>query len=185
MRWTGVLAAQLGAGYHVIEEEQNGRTTVHDDPLAAASRNGRTHLPVVLESHKPLDVVVIMLGSNDLKTLLNLPPQDIANGAGVLVKMVLQSDAGAGGKAPRVLLVCPPAVGEFAGLPDLSARFDSARAKSLQLPRLYEAVATQFGTAFLNAQAFTQPSPVDCLHLDAASHRALGEAVATAISAMG
>ena len=182
VRWTGVLAARLGADYHVIEEGQNGRTTVHEDPTAFAPRNGRTHLPVVLESHKPIDVVVLMLGTNDLKTFISSPAQDIASGAGLLAKIVLTSDAGPRGKAPRVLLVCPAAVGDFSGLPDLDARFAGAREKSLQFPALYELVAAQLGTGFLNAQEIVEPSPIDGLHLDAASHSALGEAIARLVS---
>jgi lysophospholipase L1-like esterase len=184
VRWTGVLASTLGPDFVVIEEGQNGRTTVHDDPLALASRNGRDHLPVVLESHKPIDLIVIMLGTNDLKTFLHAPPQDVAGGAGFLVKTALQSDAGPDGKAPRVLLVAPPAVGDFSGLPDLAARFASAREKSLEFPRLYAGVAAQFGVHFLNAQEFAFPNPADGLHLDAASHARLGRAIGEAIQAM-
>ena len=182
VRWTGVLAARLGAEYHIIEEGQNGRTTVHEDPIAVASRNGRTHLPVVLESHKPIDLVVLMLGTNDLKTILCAPPQDIAASVGLLAKIILASDAGLRGRAPRVLLVCPPSVGDFAELPDLAARFTGAREKSLQFPALYELVAAQLGAVFFNAQEIVEPSPLDGLHLDAASHSALGEAIARLVS---
>lgn len=178
VRWTGVLGTRLGPDYHIIEEGQNGRTTVHEDPTALASRNGRAHLPVVLESHKPIDLVMLMLGTNDLKALLSVPAQDIANGIALLLKIVMQSDAGPDGKAPRILLVCPPSVGEFVGMPDLAARFAGAREKSLQLPRLLDAIAVQNEVGFLNAQAIVQPTPLDSLHLDAASHLALGEAIA-------
>ena len=184
-RWTGVLAAALGPDWHVIEEGQNGRTTVHEDPLADAPRNGLAHLPVVLESHKPLHAVVLMLGTNDLKVMLHLPPQDIAAGAAALVRAVLRSDAGPHAKPPQVLLVCPPAVGDFSGLPDLAARFCQAREKSLQFPVHYAAVAKANGVAFLNAQDFVSPDPVDGLHLDAASHAALGKAIAEGLRKMG
>lgn len=184
IRWTGILARELGTEHRVIEEGQNGRTTVHDDPTAWASRNGRKHLPVVLESHKPLDVVVLMLGSNDLKTFINVPPQDIANGAGVLVRMIRESDAGPGNKAPKVVLVCPAAIGDVSGLPDISARIANGREKSLQLPRLYEAMARQHGVSYLSAQDHLQPSPVDAIHFDAAGHSQLGLAIAKAVKAM-
>ena len=78
VRWTGVLARELGGGYRVIEEGQNGRTTVHDDPFALA-RNGKTVLPAILESHKPLDLVVLMLGTNDLKAVYGVSPGEIAD----------------------------------------------------------------------------------------------------------
>ena len=185
VRWTGLLAKALGDDYRVIEEGQNGRTTVHEDPTAWASRNGRAHLPVALESHKPIDIVVLMLGTNDLKTFFNVPPQDIANGAGVLVRLILESDAGPGGKAPRVLLVCPAALGDFSALPDLDARIAQGRAKSLQLPRYYQAIAKTWGVSFLNAQEHVTVSAVDGIHFDAAGHASLGAAIAASVKAMG
>src|SRR6185436_143967 len=67
VRWPGVLARELGSGYSVIEEGLGGRTTVHDDPVMG-NRNGSLHLPPCLESHKPLDLVVLMMGTNYLKS---------------------------------------------------------------------------------------------------------------------
>lgn len=185
VRWTGVLARELGAEFRIIEEGQNGRTTVHEDPTAWASRNGRAHLPVVLESHKPIDIVVLMLGTNDLKTFFNVPPQDIANGAGVLVRLIRESDAGPDGKAPRVLLVCPGVVGDLSAMPDLDARVANAHARSLQFPKHYAAIARQHGVAFLNAQDVITPSAVDGIHFDAPEHEKLGKAIAASLRAMG
>ncbi len=82
-RWTGVLMRELGSDYHVIEEGLGGRTTVWDDPIME-SRNGRDYLLPCLWSHKPLDLVIIMLGTNDLKDRFSLTPFDIAAGAGAL-----------------------------------------------------------------------------------------------------
>ena len=181
VRWTGVLAKELGTAFRVIEEGQNGRTTVHDDPMAVAPRNGRQALPVILESHKPIDLVVMMLGSNDLKTMFNLVPQDIALGASLLVKMMLQSDASPAGKAPQVLLVCPPAIANLDNLPDIQARIVDGRERSLQLPKYYEAIAKQHGVHYLNSQEHTVPSQIDGVHLDADVHAALGKAVAARV----
>ena len=72
VRWTGVMAQALGAGFRIIEEGQNGRTTVWDDPLEGDNKNGLRYLPACLESHHPLDLVIIMLGTNDLKARWNL-----------------------------------------------------------------------------------------------------------------
>lgn len=100
VRWTGVLREELGEGYLVIEEGLNGRTTVWDDPIEL-DKNGATYLRPCIQSHKPFDLIVIMLGTNDLKTRFWLPAYDIAAGAGVLVDIVKKSDAGIDGKAPR------------------------------------------------------------------------------------
>ena len=72
-RWPGVMAATLGGGWRVIEEGLPGRTTVHDDPVEGAYMNGKTYLMPCLRSHRPLDVVAIMLGSNDLKARFAVP----------------------------------------------------------------------------------------------------------------
>ncbi len=96
----------LEPGYRVIEEGLNGRTTVWEDPVEG-DRMGKRHLPVCLESHMPLDLVLIMLGTNDLKCRYSAPPFDIAAGVSVLLDIVARSGAGRGGKAPAVLLLAP------------------------------------------------------------------------------
>ena len=184
VRWPGALSRTLGEGYRVLEDAQNGRTTVHDDPLAPVCRNASRYLPSCLDAHKPIDIVVLMLGTNDLKTFMNLPPQDITGGIAILLKQIARSEAGPNGTAPQVLLVAPPAIGDMSALPDLNARFANARAKSLELPRHYAALARANGIAFLDAQPLTEASPLDAIHLDAASHERLGKAVAMSIRGM-
>jgi lysophospholipase L1-like esterase len=180
VRWPGVMQRELGAEYHVIEEGQNGRTTVHEDAINL-HRNGRTYLPACLESHKPLDLVVLMLGSNDLKITYNLPPAEIAAGVGQLAKIILASQAGPGAGAPRLLLVAPPRVGHMPHLPDVYEKLAEAQEKSTRFPRCYEAVANALGCAFLNSQDFTSPSPADGIHLEAEDHAKLGRAIAEAV----
>ncbi len=77
IRWTGVLAQELGAMYRVIEEGPNGRTTLWDDPIEGY-KNGKEYLIPCLESHRPIDLVVMMLGTNDLKIRFSVPAYDIA-----------------------------------------------------------------------------------------------------------
>ncbi len=190
VRWTGVLARELGTGWRVIEEGQNGRTTVFDDPLAPC-RRGLDYLPAALESHKPLDAVVLMLGTNDLKVVFSAPAGQIAEGAGRLAKMILTSDAGPLSQgadaivtpsAPKLLLVAPIAAGSFALLPDLAEKFAGAEEKSRRFPMLYKRIAASLGCAFLNARDHAKPSLIDALHLDPAGHAALGRAIAPAVT---
>jgi lysophospholipase L1-like esterase len=183
VRWTGVLARELGEGFRIIEEGQNGRTTVHDDPFALV-RNAKAVLPAILESHKPLDLVVLMLGTNDLKNVFGVSPSEIAVGAKILAQTILSSDAGLSAKPPRLLLICPPTIGELSHLPDLEAKLTNAQARSQQLPKHYGAVAAALGCAYLNTQEIITPSPVDGIHLDAAAHQKLGQAVAAKIKAL-
>jgi lysophospholipase L1-like esterase len=183
VRWTGLLAKELGSGFRVIEEGQNGRTTVHEDPLNVC-RNAKEYLPACLESHKPIDIVVLMLGTNDLKSLYNLPPGEIANGAGILARMILTSTAGPDNQPPKLLLVCPPQIGNLSHLPDLNAKIPNGIARSTQFPRYYEALAATLGCAYLNSQAIVETSTTDGIHLEASEHAKLGPAIAAKIRAM-
>ena len=177
VRWTGRLAAELGSEWRVIEEGQNGRTTVHHDPFNLA-RRGIDYLPACLESHKPIDVVVLMLGSNDLKTVFHVPPGEVATGAGVLARFILASNCGPRNAPPKLLLLCPPAIGDLSHLPDLDDKIFDGANRSRQLPRHYEALAASLGCAYLNTQDIVTPSPIDGIHLDPAAHSALSTAIA-------
>jgi len=174
VRWPGVLASVLGDGFRVVGEGLNGRTTLYDDP-ALEHRNGCAYLRPCLESHKPLDLVAIMLGINDLKAILGLSAYDIARGAGELARIALQSGAGPGGGAPIVLLVAPPPVQPLLENRELLA---GAEEKSRAFPERYRRVAEQRGCAFMDGGEYAGPSELDGVHLDADAHRSLGEAVA-------
>ena len=174
VRWTGVMAHELGAGYHVIEEGLNGRTTVWDDPIEGY-KNGKEYLIPCLETHRPIDLVVLMLGSNDLKVRFSVSAYDIANGAGVLVDVIHKSAAGPDGRAPQVLLMAPPPI---ATLSEFAEMFDGAAAKSAKFAQHYKRVADERGCAFLDTATVIVSSYMDGIHLDPSEHGKLGLAVA-------
>ena len=173
-RWTRVLQRLLGEQYWVIEEGQNGRTTVHDDPVDG-QKNGLTYLGPCLESHKPIDVVVLMLGTNDLKHRFSKTASDIAKSAGRLVHTIQESDTGPGGAAPEVLLLAPPPV---AKLTAFAETFEGASEKSRKLGAAYAAIATERGCAFLDTADTIHSSDVDGIHFDADQLPNLADAVA-------
>lgn len=178
-RWPGVMAGLLGDDYLVIEEGLSGRTTAFDDPLFL-DRNGRVHLPSVLDTHTPTDLVIIMLGTNDTKHHLGLNADDIASGAAWLVNYVLASQAGPGKTAPKVLLAAPVAITDAA--PQVCGHpFDGAPEKSRQFPRAYREVAERLGVSFFDAAAVAAPSDADGLHMDQTAHHALAYALATQV----
>ena len=107
-RWPGVLDNGLGKNYKVIEEGLNGRTTVRDDPFNSSYKNGLEYLIPCLESHKPIDLCILFLGTNDLKKRFGLSAIDIAFGIRILVDTIIKSKAGPGGLAPKILLMVPP-----------------------------------------------------------------------------
>lgn len=173
-RWTGRLQNLLGPGYTVIEEGQRGRTTVWDDPVDNRM-SGISYLWPCLDSHAPLDLVVIMLGSNDLKLQWNVHPKSVALGVGRLVEMTQKCYFGPNLAAPQVLLVSPIHMTENAAFPYF---FDSASIeKSRQLSGEYQEIARQTGCHFLDASEYASADPVDGIHLDAEGHKNLAEAL--------
>ena len=176
-RWPGVLRGELGEGYLVIEEGLNGRTTVWDDPIEL-DKNGATYLRPCIQTHKPMDLVIIMLGTNDLKTRFSLPAYDIASGAGVLVDIVQKSETGIGGEAPDVLLIAPPPAVELTGFAEM---FEDAVEKSGSFARHYRRVANEKGCHYLNAGDHVESSPLDGIHLEVDMHARLGKAVAAKV----
>ncbi len=184
VRWTGRLATALGPTCRIIEEGQNGRTTVHRDPFNPG-RSGMDYLPACLESHKPIDLVIMMLGSNDLKAVFNVPAAEVSSGAAVLARFILNSTAGPDNRPPKLLLVCPPPIGDLSHLPDLAARISNGDTRSRELPRHFKALASLLGCSYLNSQEIVQPSLIDGIHLEPSEHRKLAEALETRIREMG
>jgi len=185
-RWPGVLQRELGDDVHVIEEGQNGRTTVFDVPFEA-DRNGLTHLPVSLQTHHPLDLVVIDLGTNDL-FLPGVNAYHAARGAIKLAEVVLASDAGRADGAPLVLVVVPP---PFAPLDQWDqAAAPGAEAESKRLSRAFvdaaAAVKEDDGITIplLDLRDHVTSSPIDGIHFEADGHRSIGTAVAATLREM-
>jgi lysophospholipase L1-like esterase len=177
-RWPSVMGRALGPGYEVIAEGHPGRTTVHDDPLEGPHRNGLRVLPALLESHKPLDLVIVKLGTNDLKFAFHMGPFDIAMTLDRLVRLIQGFGAGPENGVPEVLVVCPPPILEAGCLAEM---FAGGAAKSLLLAPAIAAMAARRGVRFLDAGAHIAVSPLDGIHYEAADQQALGLALAAAV----
>ncbi|HZP19711.1 MAG TPA: SGNH/GDSL hydrolase family protein [Bauldia sp.] len=182
-RWTGVLAHALGRGWRVIEEGLNGRTTVSDDPVEGLWKNGATYLLACLNSHMPLDAVVIMLGTNDLKARFGKSAWEVAQGAGVLVRLVRTAAVGRNGGAPEIVLVAPAPFRDR--LPLHADMFAGAIPKSKELARHYKAVAELEDVHFFDAGSVMKSSKVDGFHLDPDAHASLGKALASVVKQLG
>ncbi|QNB13480.1 hydrolase [Paraburkholderia bannensis] len=177
-RWPGVLAETLGSGWKIVEEGLPARTTVHDDPIEGRHKNGLAYLRPCLESQLPVDVVVLMLGTNDLKTRFSVTPADIAHSVDVLLETLAACRAGPGGATPHVLLMAPVPIDEVGFL---GAIFTGGAAKSRLLAPLYERVAVKHGSAFLDAGEVATVSATDGIHYEADQHHKLGCAVAAIV----
>ena len=170
-RWTGILDGALSPAARVVEEGLNGRTTMWDDPFMDY-RNGRTALPMLLESHFPSDLLVLMLGTNDLKLRFAKDPFVIAEGIGSLIRLNQSSPF----KTPHVLIVSPPPISETVH-PWNSRTYAGAIETSRKLAGQYQVIASASGCHFFDASAVATADPIDGVHLDGRGHRALAEAL--------
>ena len=175
VRWSGVLRNSLGDKFWVIEEGLNGRTTVWDDPIERY-KSGAEYLPPCLHTHKPIDIVILMLGTNDLKKRFSLSAFDVAAGMERLLKIIEQSGSGHNGAPPRVLVISPPHVGQMKA--PLDEMFEGAAEKSRALSRYYKLFAKMHDCEFMDAAEIVTVSDKDGLHLDEEGHQKLGKAVA-------
>lgn len=178
VRWPGVLAAALGPGWRVHEEGLPGRTTLHPDPIEGGHLSGLAALPMVLGTHSPVDTLVIMLGTNDLKARFAVGAPDIAASVELLVRTARTFCAGSGRPVPEVLVVSPAPIVEI----EQGGTLAGGAEKSRRLAPLLRDVAARLGTGFLDAGEHVRVSAVDGVHLDPDAHRALAAAIGAALT---
>lgn len=181
-RWTSVLEESV-SGIRVIAEGLGGRTTSFDDYSAVADRNGVRALPTLLGSHYPLDLVAIMLGTNDLKPHLCGNIFGATAGIERLAEIVQTYPYGYGASVPKILIISPPLFCETnAGdrSPGAGRSIDGSR----KFAASYKAVADKKNCTFFDAATVATASPIDGVHLDAENTRAIGRAIAPLVARM-
>ena len=180
-RWTGVLADRLGDDYVVIEEGLVGRTTTVED-FTDPRVNGAAYLPAALASHQPLELVIILLGTNDTKASVGRTPVQIGEGMSTLVGQVLTSAGGIGTTypAPEVLMISPPPLA-FPRDPYFDLLFDGAQEKSAELAPVYRSLASLLRVSFFDAGSVISTEGIDGIHLSAQNNIDLGNAVAVEV----
>jgi len=156
----------------------SGRYTVWDEPYRPG-RNGSALLLPLLQSHQPLDLVVLMLGTNDVLHFKDNTAYDAARGASLLVDIIQSSACGVDGKSPEVLLISPPLMSDLSEI--LNLKCHGQPEKSSEFHKHYDQIAKIKRCHYLNAAEHCSPSPVDGVHLDEAGHLALGLIVAKTI----
>jgi len=179
-RWPSALQAALGPTALVIAEGLNGRTTAFADDMAGEDRHGARVLPTILGTHMPLDLVIIMLGSNDMKPWIHGDPLAAAHGMKRLVQIVRGHPYFGNAPAPKILLVSPPVVSDTNNA-DFAIMFARGTEASLQLATHYRAVADEMGCGFFDAATVAKTTPLDGVHLDAENTRAIGAALAPVV----
>ncbi|QTN28253.1 SGNH/GDSL hydrolase family protein [Rhodoferax sp. AJA081-3] len=178
-RWPGILQALLGSKVRVIEECLNGRTTAWDDPFRP-NRNGKDQLLPALQSHAPLDLVILFLGTNDMQTVYGVNAYASSLGAGVLVDTVLSCRAEPMQHPPKVLLVSPPRIVRPCGA--MVEKFRGAEEKSAEFTHWYRRIADERGCGYFDAAEVVHPSVVDGVHWDEAQHQQFATAMHTHVT---
>ena len=175
VRWTGRLQKQLGEEYYVIEEGLGGRTTVWDDPIEE-HKNGKKYLLPCLESHKPIDLVVLLLGTNDLKERFHVSSFCIATAIENLLNAIEASASGPNFTAPKLLLVCPVPIRDV-GNRDLHRMLESGYAKSLELPEYYAQIAQRRNIPYLDPSGLVETSDSDGIHYTEQGHAVMANLI--------
>jgi lysophospholipase L1-like esterase len=170
------MAQALGENYHVLEDGLSGRTTSFDFPWNEC-RNGQAALPYALLSQKPLDLLIIALGINDLTVV---DSSFSAKSAAALIRKTRMLQAVPDLNTPifpngeKILIAAPAPVH-----PDYDRMFGIPYYEdSCRLAEKYRIMAEENGVYYLNVGDYASASPIDCVHFPAESHRALGLAMA-------
>ena len=178
-RWPNILQALLDDSYEVISEGLNGRTTNIDDP-DMCSRNGLSSLQMILDTHEPLDLVILLLGANDCKVHLSRTAEDISKGIDELCEIISKSVCGVDlMSAPKIVLVTyplPPHENGFEG------GFLGAIDKIKQLNQYILSICEQNDYLLFDAASYISLSTEDGIHLDAEGHQLLAQKLYDLIS---
>jgi len=178
-RWPSTLKAELGEAAHVVAEGMGGRTTVHDDWGADGDRNGARILPTILLSHLPLDLIIVMLGTNDIKPHLGRTASEAGRGMGRLAQIVRGVHSGRMELVPEIMFVAPPHICATDNR-DVMAHFGGPGAidESKKFASEYKRRAEEHGAHFFDASTVAEPSPLDGVHLDRENTAAIGMGIA-------
>lgn len=174
VRWTALLQRQLGAGYEIIEEGLRSRTTdLEDNDPQFPGRNGAAYLRPCLESHQPLNMVILWIGTNDLKAKFNRSASKVTSAVEKLVQMIHEVTLTMNGTSAQIILVAPPLVREEVLKPH--SLFVGAGEKSQQLATLYRNLAERYSCIFVDMSQHVQAGESDGVHLEPESHSKIAE----------
>jgi lysophospholipase L1-like esterase len=183
-RWPGVMEIALcsaGGKVRVVEDCLNGRRTVWDDPFKPG-RNGLAGLAQRIEIHSPLELVILMLGTNDFQSVHQHNAWHSSQGIAALVSAIRSAPIEPGMPVPKILVVAPPPIRTPKG--PIAPKFEGGEKKCAGLADAYKSVCEELACRFFDAGAVVASSSVDGVHLDAEEHRVLGRALARAVESL-
>jgi|TARA_B110000116_G_scaffold226909_1_gene207545 lysophospholipase L1-like esterase len=170
-RWTGLLQKYLGNDYYIVEEGLNGRTTNVDEKeeynlgYFRKNRSSLDLLPAIIESHYPLDLIVVMLGTNDLKSNFNRSSNQIAEDMKLVCQTIINNECF---NSKSLLLVSPTHIEENSDI--ILDSFINTNKKAMALAPLYENISKELGVEFLDASKIVKTNTIDGIHWDANQH---------------
>jgi lysophospholipase L1-like esterase len=173
-RWPSVLQKALGHGVRVIPEGLNGRTTIYDDFSGDGDRNGARILPTILQTHAPIDLVIILLGTNDMKPVFANNAVIVGRGIKRLVEIIRHQTWPVETEGPEILIVAPPALSETDD-PVLGPMFAGRIDESHMLASVFADLADELGCGFFDAGSVARTTPVDGVHMDAENTVSVGK----------
>ena len=183
-RWPGVMEIALDGGgrkVRVVEDCLNGRRTVWDDPFKPG-RNGLVGLAQRVEIHSPLELIVLMLGTNDFQSMHDYNAWHSSQGIGALVSAVRNAPIEPGMPVPAVLVVAPPPIRVPKG--PIAPKFEGGDKKCVGLAAAYQQICIEINCHFFDAGSVTTSSNVDGIHLDAEQHAVLGRALSEVVATL-
>ena len=181
-RWPGILEHQLnqaGKNVRVIEDCLNGRRTMYEDPIRPG-RNGLIGLGQRVEVNSPLDLIILMLGTNDFQANHEHTALDAKNGMRALINAIRNTQLEPGMKMPEILVITPPPILTPQG--DIAAKFQGAQHKCIGLAEAYQDLCQELHCHFFDAASVTSSSKVDGVHFDIDQHLIFGKAISTLIN---
>jgi len=167
-RWTDALQENLGKQYDVCVDALNGRTTNFDDP-DWPNRNAKTDLPLTLEKHTPIDAIILILGTNDLKFKFKKSPEEVIQGLAELIKIIRYSSQGdyAQYKTPKIILATPTIIKKEIAFDN---EFKNARKKSQKLVELCPKLANEEEVTSIDANQAKLDLETDGIHFSKVDH---------------
>lgn len=176
VRWTGVLQDHLGTGYRIIEEGCGGRTTVFEDEISYG-RNGIKTLIPCIASHNPLDLIIVMLGTNDLKQRFQATAWDLGRAMERIIDEIQHFPFEPVYPRPELLIVSPVLIKNGISHSIYGCFTEEAAEMSKSFSTEYAAVSKAKNCRFFDAAQVAEASDEDRLHMTAENHRKLGEAL--------
>lgn len=178
-RWPRILQKMLGDSYEIIEEGLCGRCASFIDSVKPY-RHGISTLKMTLEIHQPIDLVILMLGTNDLKNCFSPNVVAVSNGIKEMVQIIKNEYTyNKHMKVPKILIISPIYIHEnYVNVERTSNQFDEHSIEVCKkLASYYEDIANQYDCMFMNAAEYAQASSIDCLHMDGKNHEKLAKGI--------